>query len=70
MPSAPFGCSVFDLGRVGTYRTLRSSVNNSRFSNIRMHEPAGHAASDHHRRKADASLLFSHPTLLAASPPT
>jgi hypothetical protein len=32
MPSAPFGCSVFDLGRVGTYR---NSVRNSRYMQLR-----------------------------------
>lgn len=71
MPSAPFGCSVFDLGRVGTYRTARNSVNNSSgHYSICTHAPAILEASDHRRRKADAFLPLSHLTLQAALTPT
>ena len=58
MPSAPFGCTVFDLGRVGTYRAASKSVRNVDVCNSYTDVPATRAASDHRKRKADACPLF------------
>ena len=79
MPSAPFGCSVFDLGRVGTYRAASNRVRNSRymqFARTRTRNSRGVRSPQKKGRRVPPSFSPDHPAggvispLSSISPPS
>ena len=71
MPSAPFGCSVFDLGRVGTYRAASNSVRKSRyvqFARTRTRNSRGVRSPQKKGRRVPPSFSPDHPAGGVISP--
>lgn len=72
MPSAPFGCSVVDIGCAGSYdasSNVSAIADISQFCCVR-HAPVTHAASDHRGRVPSGRRCYLAPEPEFAAPTT